>query len=140
MIKAIQVQVNIWEWSIYCDLSLVLMSLLFWTICDLSMSDIEFWDVISLLLWSGIICFLIYCTELISYDDCFLNTIFCFPVFFDAMSMRSVLNLFMIYWYCCNELTTWPIPILSQFWWMMMKLIDVVYKWYYCNKWMMLDL
>ena len=65
--------------------------------------------------------FWIYCIELIWHDGYFLNVVFYFPFFSVAMSMRSVLNLFMIYWCWCNELMMRSIPILSQFWWMMTK-------------------
>ena len=43
--------------EICCDLSMVLLSLMFGIICDLSVLDTEFWDVIGLLLWIRIICF-----------------------------------------------------------------------------------
>ena len=47
MINVIRVRVNIWEWSVRCDLSMVLMGFLFWTLYDLSVSIAECWDIIS---------------------------------------------------------------------------------------------
>ena len=78
--------------------------------------------------------FWICCEKLIWHDGCCLNVVFYFPIFSAAMSMRSVLNLFMIYWRYCNKMMMQSIPILSQFWWSLWKLF---YEWYCCDKWMM---
>ena len=109
-----------------CDLSMVLLNLPFWEICNLSMSATEFCDVTSLLLWRRIICFGSV-AELIWHNGCYMNIVLFFPIFSITISIGSVLNLLwitdvsVIIWWCvlscfCHNYVKWWLKMFHGWW------------------------
>ena len=112
---------------------------IFYCICDLSSFP---WCIQPPIVEKNCL-FWILCIELIWYDSCCINVVFCLPIFSATISMRSMLNLswimmlfyrisIMVYWCLCDPL--WFGCISNNGWFKLFYTSMPTY----CDKWIVI--